>query len=124
MAWRTVLDVNFRLSQATERRLRLPTDKAVWRRFEEGAATLIHGLPAGATVLDLGGGRRCVCASAVQPPGRPKIVAEVRSWVTWEQPGYFGAIYPLFLLHAGYEIVTRHLRIRRLAACTVVRAVR
>ena len=50
--------------------------------------------------------------------------SEVRSWVTPAQPGYIEAIYLLFLLHAGYQLVTRRLRIRRLAPFTVVRAVR
>lgn len=251
MAWRAVIGINVRLSRATERWLRLSTDKTLWRRFEDEAAALIRGLPDGATVLDLGGGRRCVYASAVQPPGRVRLAAvdispeelaqngdvsetyvadvssglpvpaasvdlilsrallehvtdvpasilhmarvlapggvalhlvpcryslfgaaarllpfgptvklmnrmmpwtgehtwfpvhydhcfpqalerefreagfaEVRSWVTWAQPGYFEAIYPLFLLHAGYEFILRHLRARRLAAYMVIRAVR
>jgi hypothetical protein len=38
--------------------------------------------------------------------------------------GYFEAIYPLFLLlYALYEWITRQLRLRTLAAYTVVRAV-
>jgi hypothetical protein len=40
------------------------------------------------------------------------------------QPGYFEAVYPLFLLHAGDEFVTRHRRAHRLAAYTVIQAVR
>jgi SAM-dependent methyltransferase len=248
---RKVIDLNVRLSRATERRLHLPTDKTLWQQFEDEAATLIGGLADGATVLDLGGGRRCVYAGAVHPPGRVKLVAvdispeelalntdvsetyvadvtsgipvptgsvdlilsrallehvsdvpaairhmarvlapggvalhlvpcryslfgtvarllplgptvsimtrvmpwahgdvgfpvhydrcypqalerefraagffDVRSWTTWAQPGYFEAAYPLFLLYACYEFVVRHLGARRLAAYTVLKAVR
>ena len=42
--------------------------------------------------------------------------------VSWAQPGYFEAVYPLFLLHAAYEAVVRRLDLRRLAAYMVVRA--
>ena len=49
--------------------------KTLWQRFEREADTLIRGLPDGATVLDLGGGRRCVYAGSVQPPGRVKLIA-------------------------------------------------
>ena len=58
MALRTVIDTNVRWSRATERRLRLPTDKTLWQQFEQDADALLRGLPDGATVLDLGGGRR------------------------------------------------------------------
>jgi SAM-dependent methyltransferase len=251
MALRTLIDVNVRLSRATERRLRFPTDKTLWQRFEQEADALIRALPDGATVLDLGGGRRCVYANSVQPPNRLRLIAidvsseelelnrdvserhvadvakslpmptasvdlvlsrallehvdgvpasirhmarvlkpgsvalhlvpcryslfgtaarllpfrplvqllhlvmpwtrgqvefpvhydhcyphalerefsaagfsEVKLWITWAQPGYFEAAYPLFLLHAAYEWVVRHLRLRRLAAYTVVCAIR
>jgi SAM-dependent methyltransferase len=251
MVLRTVIDINVRLSRATERLLRLPTDKTLWIRFEDEADSLIRGLPDGATVLDLGGGRRCVYARAVEPPGRLNLAAvdisaeelaqnrdvsqtyvadvtsglpvptgsvdlilsrallehvadvpasarhmarvltpggvalhlvpcryslfgtaarllplgptvallnrlmpwtrgtvgfpvhydhcfpqaldrefraagfsDVQLWITWAQPGYFEAVYPVFLLYAAYEAAVRRLRIRRLAAYTVVRAVR
>lgn len=75
MVLRKVIDLNIRLSRATERWLHLPTDKTLWRQFEDEAAALIRGLADGATVLDLGGGRRCVYAAAVHPPGRVKLVA-------------------------------------------------
>jgi SAM-dependent methyltransferase len=251
MAIRAIIDANTRLSQATEQFLRLPTDGQLWRRFEGEAAALIRGLPDEAIVLDLGGGRRCVYARAVDPPGRVKLIAidispeelaqnadvteayvadvaaglplpdasvdlilsrallehvdgvpaavrhmarvlrpggvalhfvpcryslfgiaarllpfgpllwlthtilphtrdvvgfpvyydhcypqalegefhmagfsDVQLQNTWACPGYFMAIYPLFLLHALYEQAVRRLRLRRLAAYTVVRAVR
>jgi SAM-dependent methyltransferase len=251
MALRAVINANVQWSRATERRLRLPTDKTLWQRFEREAAALIRALPDGSTVLDLGGGRRCVYAGSVEPPGRVKLVAvdisaeelamndnvsekrvadvalglpmpdgsvdlilsrallehvhgvpaaiqhmarvlkpdgvalhlvpcryslfglaarllpfgplvrlvhvvmpwtrgnvefpvvydhcypqalekefraagfsRVESWITWAQPGYVEAVYPAFLLQALYEWAVRHLRLRRLAAYTVVRATR
>lgn len=251
MAIQAIIDANTRLSQTTEQRLRLPSDVPLWRRFQEDAAALIRGLPDGAIVLDLGGGRQCVYADAVDPPGRVKLIAidispeelaqnadvtdtyvadvatglplpdasvdlilsrallehvddvpsairhmarvlrpggvalhivpcryslfgmaarllpfgpllrlthtimphtrhyigfpvhydhcypqalerefrragfsDVQLRTTWACPGYFQAIYPLFLLHALYEQAVRRLRLRWLAAYTLVRAVR
>jgi SAM-dependent methyltransferase len=223
----------------------------LWQRFEHQADELIRALPDGATVLDLGGGRRCVYAASVQPQGRLKLIAvdvsakelamnedvaekrvadvaaglpmpdesvdlilsrallehvqgvpaairhmgrvlkpggtalhlvpcryslfglaarilpfgpllklvhlvmpwtrgnvefpvvydhcypqalerafrdagfsQVEVWITWAQPGYFEAAYPAFLLHALYEWVVRHLKLRGLAAYVVVQATR
>jgi SAM-dependent methyltransferase len=251
LALRGVINANVRWSRAAEQLLQLPTDKTLWQQFEHEADALIRALPGGATVLDLGGGRRCVYAGSVQPPGRVRLVAvdvsaeelalngdvsdtrvadvaaglpmpdgsvdlilsrallehvqgvpaaighmarvlkpggvalhlvpcryslfglaarllpfgplvrlvhlvmpwtrgqvefpvvydhcypqalekefraagfsRVESWVTWAQPGYFEAVYPAFLLHALYESAVRHLRLRKLAAYTVVRATR
>lgn len=248
---RGVVDMNVRLSRATQQCLRLPTDKTLWRQFESDAISAIRSLPDGATVLDLGGGRRCVYAHAVVPRGRLKLIAvdvspeelalnqdvddtcvsdiaaeiplpdesadlilsrallehvndvpaaianmarvlrpggvalhmipcryslfgmaarllpfgpllalthsimpwtkghvefpvrydhcwpaalereftragfsRVTTWVTWAQPGYFEAVYPLFLLYAVYEHVVRIAGLRRAAAYTVLRAVR
>lgn len=75
MALRGVVDANVRWSRATEKRFRLQSDKTLWQRFESEADTLIRALPDGATVLDLGGGRRCVYAASVQPAGRLKLIA-------------------------------------------------
>jgi SAM-dependent methyltransferase len=50
--------------------------------------------------------------------------SKVEVWITWAQPGYFEAAYPAFLLHASYEWMVRHLRLRGLAAYVVVRATR
>lgn len=251
MVMGAIIRANVRCSQATARRLRLPTDTTLWRLFEKEAEALIRGLPDGAVVLDLGGGRRCVYARAVDPPGRVKLIAidaspeelalnhdvtdkhvadvaaglpiadasadlilsrallehvddvpsairhmarvlkpgavalhfvpcryslfgiaarllpfrqlvwlthtvmphtrdavgfpvrydhcypqalerefrtakfsDVQLETTWACPGYFAAIYPLFLLHALYEQIVRRLGVRRLAAYAVVRAVR
>lgn len=251
MVLRTFVDANVRCSRATERALRLATDKTLWCQFEQEADAVIQGLPDGATVLDLGGGRRCVYAKSVQPAGRIRLIAvdispeelafnedvsetrvadvatgipmpdasvdiifsrallehvidvpsaiqhmgrvlkpgglalhmvpcryslfgmaaralpfdlllrllhRVMPWskgqieflvhydhcypqalekeflnagfsivetsITYAQPGYFEAMYPLFILHAIYEWAVRHLRLRRLAAYTVVRAIR
>jgi ubiquinone/menaquinone biosynthesis C-methylase UbiE len=239
------------MSRSTQRYLRLPTDKTLWEEFEDTAAADIAALPDGATVLDLGGGRRCIYASAVQPVGRVRLVAvdispeelaanqdvddrlvadiaqqipvpdasvdlvlsrallehvvgvpasiremarvvkpggvamhlvpcrhslfgiaaralpfdqllrfthsvmpstrgqlefpvrydhcwpqalesefraagfsEVKTTITWAQPGYFEAVYPLFLIHAAYEQVLRRLKLRKLAAYVVIRATR
>jgi SAM-dependent methyltransferase len=49
---------------------------------------------------------------------------EVRCEVTWACPGYFEAVFPLFLLAAAWEWAVRSMRIRSLAAYTLVRAVR
>lgn len=70
-----IIDRNVRWCRATQRRLRLPTDDTLWKRFEREAADLIRALPDGAVVLDLGGGRGCLYAGAVKPPGRVKLVA-------------------------------------------------
>lgn len=248
---RAIIDANVRWSKAAEERLRLPSDGPLWQQFERQADALIRGLPDGSVVLDLGGGRRCVYARAVNPPGRVNLVAvdiapeelelntdvtktyvadvaaglpvpdasvdlilsrallehvdgvpaairhmaralrpggvtlhlipcryslfgtaarllpfgpllwlthtvmphtreavgfpvhydhcypqalerefcaagfsEVQIEITWACPGYFSAVYPLFLLHGLYEQVVRRLRLRRLAAYAVVRAVR
>jgi ubiquinone/menaquinone biosynthesis C-methylase UbiE len=75
MAMRALIDANVRWSKATERRLRLPDDSPLWRRFKAEAETLIRALPDGAVVLDLGGGRSCIYADAVDPPGRVRLVA-------------------------------------------------
>lgn len=72
---RSVINVNARLSDITERRLHLPNDRVLWQKFEETARELICAAPDGSVVLDLGGGRNCVYASAVQPPGRLRLVA-------------------------------------------------
>ena len=50
--------------------------------------------------------------------------SKVELSITWAQPGYFEAAYPLFMLHAAYEWVVRHLKLEQLAAFTVVRATR
>jgi len=44
--------------------------------------------------------------------------------VTWAQPEYFEAIFPLFVTYALYEMTVRTLGIRALAAYVVVRATR
>jgi SAM-dependent methyltransferase len=75
MQLRQVIDLNVRWSRATEQRLQLPTDKTLWQQFERMADEIIQALPDGATVLDLGGGRRCVYAGSVRPPGRVNLVA-------------------------------------------------
>lgn len=75
MKLRAMIDANVHWCQATEQRFRLPSDKTLWQGFEDEAATLIRALPDEAVVLDLGGGRRCVYAGAVDPPGRVRLIA-------------------------------------------------
>lgn len=75
MAIRTAIDANVKLSKATERRLRLPSENLIWRSFEAEAGALIRALPDGAVVLDLGGGRSCFYAKEVEPPGRVRLIA-------------------------------------------------
>jgi SAM-dependent methyltransferase len=248
---RRLVERNVAASAWTADRLRLPSDKPFWQRFERGAGEALAALPDGGTAIDLGGGRRCVYAGAIprdrdvrvvavdvdagelarnadvhdrrvadvadglpfpdasvdlvisravlehvsdvgaaarhaarvtRPggvslhfvPGRwslfgiaaralpfgpllavlhrvsPKTVGqvefdtvydrcdppglerafreagfrEVRTEVTWAQPGYFEHVFPLFLLTSAYEALVRRLGLRRLAAYTAVRAVR
>lgn len=246
---RRFVDANISASRATERRFGLRTDKTLWQSFERDVQERIRALPDGATVVDLGGGRRCVYHHALRPeielvavdisaeelalnqhadrtvvadvsvdlpladrsvdllvsravlehvpdvaaaarqmarvvkpggetlhlvpcrnslfalavrvlPFRPLLRAlhtvlpatvdqvefevhydrgwpaametvfrdagfhDVRVEVTWAQPGYFEAFYPVFLLHALYESVARRFGVRRLAAYMVVGATR
>lgn len=50
--------------------------------------------------------------------------ADVTLQISWSCDSFFTAVYPLYLIHALYEQVVRRLRIRRLAAYVVVKAVR
>ena len=75
MVIRTTINANVKMSKATERRLRLPSEGLIWQSFNAEAAALIRALPDGAVVLDLGGGRKCIYAKEVEPPGRVRLVA-------------------------------------------------
>jgi SAM-dependent methyltransferase len=76
MVTRTVINTNIRLSRATNRRLKRPVwGDPLWDQFNLEADKLIRNLPEGSTVLDLGGGRRCAYAKAVEPPGRVRLIA-------------------------------------------------
>jgi ubiquinone/menaquinone biosynthesis C-methylase UbiE len=72
---RAVIRANIQLSQTVQRRLRLPDEKTLWADFERHAGVLLRGLPDGAVVLDLGGGRRFVYRGSVDPPGRLRVIA-------------------------------------------------
>src|SRR5215469_2648681 len=50
--------------------------------------------------------------------------SNVELQVSWACDGFFWGIYPIFVLHACYEQLMRRLHIRRLAAYTIVKAVR
>lgn len=67
--FRRLIDSNVRASRAVADRLELESDKPFWQAFQSEAAERIGRLRDGDTVVDLGGGRRCVYAAAV-PPGR------------------------------------------------------
>ena len=75
MSLRSLIRVNVRWARATGRRLRLPDENSLWGLFDDEAEKLIRHLPDGAVVLDLGGGRSCRYASAVNPPGRIDLIA-------------------------------------------------
>ncbi len=75
MALRTVTNTNVKMSRATERRLRLPSEGLIWHSFKAQAAELIRATTDGAVVLDLGGGRTCIYAKEVDPPGRVRLIA-------------------------------------------------
>jgi SAM-dependent methyltransferase len=76
MILRTIIDANIRLSQATNRFLNRPVGgDPLWGQFNLEADDLIRALPDGATVLDLGGGKNCAYAKAVEPAGRVRLVA-------------------------------------------------
>jgi SAM-dependent methyltransferase len=51
------------------------SDKPFWARFESTAAAALRALPPGSTVLDLGGGRRCVYAGALPEDHQLRLVA-------------------------------------------------
>jgi hypothetical protein len=61
---------------------------------------------------------------ALQRDFRAAGFRRVQMQLTWACPGYFTAIYPLFLAYALYEWTVRKLGIRRLAAYVVVKATR
>jgi ubiquinone/menaquinone biosynthesis C-methylase UbiE len=75
MVLRTAIDANVRWSKGTERRLGLPSEGDTWKSFQSTATDLIRAQPDDAVVLDLGGGRQCIYAKDVVPPGRIRIVA-------------------------------------------------
>jgi SAM-dependent methyltransferase len=75
MSIRAIIDANVKLSKATERRLRIPSEGLIWQYFNTEAAGLIRALPDGAVALDLGGGRKCVYAKEVEPPDRVRFIA-------------------------------------------------
>jgi ubiquinone/menaquinone biosynthesis C-methylase UbiE len=64
---RTFIDANVSLSRATMTALDLPNDKTLWSTFEHDVHDQILGLPDGARVIDVGGGRRCVYHHALRP---------------------------------------------------------
>ena len=72
---RWFFEANTRLSREIAARLGIKSDKPFWRRFEDSAACALRELPPGSTVLDLGGGRRCVYAGALPADHDLRLVA-------------------------------------------------
>lgn len=62
--------------------------------------------------------------SALEREFRAAGFSDVQVQVSWTCERFFRGVYPIYLLHAAYEQVVRRLRIRRLAAYAIVRAVR
>ena len=75
LSLRPFIDVNVRASREVARALRIESDKPLWGAFERAAGAALAGLPEGATVLDLGGGRRCVYAASIPAGHRLRLVA-------------------------------------------------
>jgi SAM-dependent methyltransferase len=65
-AARRLLEANVRVSRWSQRRFSLPSDKPLWQSFEREVQERIRALDDGATVVDLGGGRRCVYHHALR----------------------------------------------------------
>jgi SAM-dependent methyltransferase len=70
-----VADANMQASRRFAQRWRLESDKPLWQRFARMAGEAVSALPSGATVLDLGGGRRCVYGAAVTQADRLRLIA-------------------------------------------------
>jgi len=74
-ATRRFIDANVRASAAMERLLRLESDKPFWARFDRSVRDAAGGVVDDATIIDLGGGRRCTYAAAVPRERGVRIVA-------------------------------------------------
>ena len=66
-AGRRGIAANTSASRRLARQLQLPTDKTLWRSFEQEVQDDIRALPDGSVVVDIGGGRRCVYHHALRP---------------------------------------------------------
>lgn len=62
--------------------------------------------------------------SALEREFRAAGFSNIKLQVSWACESFFLGVYPIYLLHAAYEQVVRRLRIKHLAAYTIVRAVR
>lgn len=72
---RRFIAANAGASHALERRFGLASDKPFWSEFERAAVALVRAQQPGATVLDVGGGRRCIYAAALAPGSGVRLVA-------------------------------------------------
>lgn len=68
-------DLNTKLSCALERRLGIESDKPLWECFHRTVSECVRTLPDGATLVDLGGGRRCEYAAVVPHDRAVRLVA-------------------------------------------------
>ena len=75
MGLHSLVETSVKFSEATEKRLHLPSEVTAWRSFDTEVGAAMRALPDGALVVDLGGGRHFYYANEVDPPGRLKIIA-------------------------------------------------
>lgn len=68
---RRFVDANRRLSERLDSR----EDAALYRRYDADVAACIAGLPSGATVVDIGGGRHCSFASQLDADRDFRLIA-------------------------------------------------
>jgi SAM-dependent methyltransferase len=72
---RRFVELNTRASAALERLLRVENEIALWHRFHELVGDSLRELPAGASFVDLGGGRRCDYAEFVPRERSVRLIA-------------------------------------------------
>ncbi len=72
---RQFIDANVRASRASAARWGFPSDKPLWADFMERSRLAIEELQPGATVLDLGAGRRSAYAGYIEPGSGVRLVA-------------------------------------------------
>ena len=62
--------------------------------------------------------------SALEREFKAAGFASVETQVSWSCDHFFLGVYPIYLLHALYEQIMRRLRVRTMAAYTIVKAIR
>lgn len=66
----------------------------------------------------------CCYPAALEREFKSAGFSSVETQVSWSCDYFFVGVYPIYLLHAAYEQVVRRLRLRQMAAYTIVKAVR